>query len=721
MAGKSATIAVKILGDSKGATKAVDETTSKMDKFKSGMKKAALVAGGVLAAEGALAKGLVEHGRAARDTNGKIENLTDRLGIYGKDHEKVAGRIIKDAEKMSKNTGIDDKAIKSAQNMLLGFDDLADSAGEAGGMFDRVTQASVDMEGAGLAPVGKASKDLARSLQEPDKGIRRLERSGIAFTDQQKEQVEAMVDAGDKAGAQAEIMEVVEGRVKGAGEANADAADKSKAKWSLLKDELGQKLLPAYDKLMDGMQDLTKFASKHSDAIIGIGAAIAGLATAVLVVQGAIVTYNAVVKTVQAVTKAWAAVQWLLNAAMSANPIALVVIAVAALVAGIIYAWNNVDGFKEAVIAAWEWIKDTTEKVFTAVVDFISDAIDNIATFFTETLPDAVQTVLDWLGDNWPLVVSIITGPIGALVVAVITHWDEIKDKTVEIFTAVLDWITDVWDKIKSWSTDKVNAMATAVVKGFLTLKNKATQKIDQFKAKALQIFTAVVTFITGVPGKVINPIVNGFNTMKTRAINAVTSLKSGVTNKFHAVVNTVRGIPARIVNSLGNIGSRLRGSGRSLIQGFINGITSMLGNVTNAASNLVGRVRNFFPFSPAKEGPFSGRGYTSYSGKALAGDFAGAITSKTRDVRNAADKVAEAGTIDGRYNAPKITQPTIQSARRATMNQPAADAAPTSDRTINITINGAIDPASTARQIRDLLLSNDKLSGRVRMGTQRA
>ena len=76
------------------------QTTSKIDKFKSGIKKASVVAGGVLTASGALAKGLVEQGRAARDTNGKISSLTERLGTYGKDHQKVADRIVKNAESM---------------------------------------------------------------------------------------------------------------------------------------------------------------------------------------------------------------------------------------------------------------------------------------------------------------------------------------------------------------------------------------------------------------------------------------------------------------------------------------------------------------------------------------------------------------------------------------------------------------------------------------------
>ena len=698
MAGKKANIEVAILGDSKGAQRALDQTESKMDKFKSGMKKAAMVAGGVLLAEGALAKGLVEHGRAARDTNGKIENMTDRLGIYGDEHDQVADRIINNAEKMSANTGIDDKAIKSAQTMLLGFDDLADSAGEAGGMFDRVTQAAVDMDGQGMKPVDKAAKDLARSLDEPETGLKRLERSGITFTDQQKEQIKAMAEAGDKAGAQAEIMEAVESKVKGAGEANADAADKAAAKWSMAQDELGEKLLPVYDKLMDKLTKVTEFAAEHSDAVIAVGAAIAGLATAVLVAQGAIVTYTAITKTVRAVTTAWTAVQWALNSALFANPISLIVLAIAALVAAIVLAWNNVDWFRDAVLTAWDWIKETTETVFSAVADFIGDAIDTIGTFFTETLPEAVQTVLDWLGENWPLVVSIITGPVGALVTYVITHWQQIKDKTVEIFNAVLDWIKDVWNTIKTWLTDKVTGIATAVVNGFNTLKTKATIKINQFQAKALQIFGAVVSFIKGVPGKIVTPVVNGFNNLKTRAVNAVQLLKSGAQNKFISLLNYVRGLPARIVQTLGNLGSRLRGSGRSLIQGFINGIKSMFGNVSNAASSIVNKVRDFFPFSPAKEGPFSGRGYTTYSGKALVGDFAGAMESQTGDARRAADKVAEAATVNGQYNAPKIDPANVNAARAAA--RPGPGATGETNVKIEVKTDGTTDPDKVGRNI---------------------
>lgn len=63
------------------------------------------------------------------------------------------------------------------------------------------------------------------------------------------------------------------------------------------------------------------------------------------------------VKVVSAVTKVWEGVQWLLNAALNANPIGIVITAVAALVAGIIYCWNKFAGFRAFLLTLWSVIK----------------------------------------------------------------------------------------------------------------------------------------------------------------------------------------------------------------------------------------------------------------------------------------------------------------------------------------------------------------------------
>ena len=94
--------------------------------------------------------------------------------------------------------------------------------------------------------------------------------------------------------------------------------------------------------------------------------------------------------------------------------------------------------------------------------------------------------------------------------------------------------------------------------------------------------------------------------------------------------------MPKDIRNALGDLGNFLKDSGAALIGGFINGIKGAASGLKDAVKGVLDGIAGFFPHSPAKVGPFSGRGYTTHSGKALIGDFAGAI-------RAGRDQVAEA------------------------------------------------------------------------------
>ena len=64
-----------------------------------------------------------------------------------------------------------------------------------------------------------------------------------------------------------------------------------------------------------------------------------------------------VIKVVTAVTKAWEGVQWLLNVALNANPIGVVITVIAALVASVIYCWNKFAGFRAFILTMWTTIK----------------------------------------------------------------------------------------------------------------------------------------------------------------------------------------------------------------------------------------------------------------------------------------------------------------------------------------------------------------------------
>lgn len=104
--------------------------------------------------------------------------------------------------------------------------------------------------------------------------------------------------------------------------------------------------------------------------------------------------------------------------------------------------------------------------------------------------------------------------------------------------------------------------------------------------------------------------------------------------------------LPRRAVEALGNVGRVLFQSGRALIQGFIDGIRSKLGALGDAVGGVLGFVGGFFPNSPAKRGPFSGRGWTLYSGRAVVEDFAAGMRDYRRLSAAAAEDVALAASV---------------------------------------------------------------------------
>lgn len=126
-----------------------------------------------------------------------------------------------------------------------------------------------------------------------------------------------------------------------------------------------------------------------------------------------------------------------------------------------------------------------------------------------------------------------------------------------------------------------------------------------------------------------------------------VSALASGVRSSSRAVGR----LPGMARSALGNLGSYLYRSGQSLIKGFADGILSMAGAVKSAAGSVLSRAKGLFPNSPAKEGPFSGGGWTFHSGVATGRDWAAGLISQQDHVAAAAGVVmgAAAGRLAGR------------------------------------------------------------------------
>lgn len=193
---------------------------------------------------------------------------------------------------------------------------------------------------------------------------------------------------------------------------------------------------------------------------------------------------------------------------------------------------------------------------------------------------------------------------------------------------------TNVWGRIRGAVTSAISRVVSVVAgglarirsafsSGFAAARAVVTGAMSSIRAAVTGAIARVVSSVAGGLSRVRSAFSSGFAAARSVVTGAMGSIRSAVSSGIGRVVSLVAGLPGRIRGALGGLGSMLFSSGLSLIDGFASGIRAGIGNAVSAASSAVSAVRSFFPFSPAKEGPFSGSGYTTYSGESLMKDFA--------------------------------------------------------------------------------------------------
>jgi len=324
-----------------------------------------------------------------------------------------------------------------------------------------------------------------------------------------------------------------------------------------------------------------RVAQAASAAVTGGAAVAAGVANTAVVVANRVATAAVAVSMgiVRAATIAWTAVQWALNAALSANPIGLVVLAIAALVAGIILLWKHSETFRTIVLAVWAAIKV---------------AIKAVADWFMNTAWPIIKAVIDFIINYykflWKTTVTVWTAIFNAVKTAI--TW--IKNVAVAIWTAIVNDITA-----------KINFIRAVITTAINIARNVWNAANNAIRATARADWNAIVSVISGAINR-IKTFVLGVRIIATYVKNAFTNARNAAVGQLNSLINTVRSLPGRITSALGNLGSLLYNKGQQIIRGFINGIGSMLGAVRDKARSIVHAVTDFLPGSPAKEGPLS-------------------------------------------------------------------------------------------------------------------
>jgi len=343
--------------------------------------------------------GLAKIGEEAATSNARITKIAESMGLFGAEAGAVSKRLQDLAKQTALSTGVDIDSIKATQAKMLTFKELAKSANVVGGEFDRATKAAINLAAAGFGEAETNAVQLGKALQDPIKGITALARSGVTFTEQEKAKIKTLVESNKTFEAQQLILSAIETQVGGVAEATANASDKINQAFKIFGQELGVLLLPIFEKITSAISDkllpklqevLPKVVATITDALDkvdfdkladDIGNSIGWLVEnggTILKVAGYIATFVAVLWTVDTAVKAVAAAQALWNLILSANPIALVVIGIAALVTGIVFLVNAL----VEMYGGWDKVfKDIGAIVNNFVAGFIS-AIGAIGDFF---------------------------------------------------------------------------------------------------------------------------------------------------------------------------------------------------------------------------------------------------------------------------------------------------------------------------------------------------
>lgn len=369
MAGLALAVDILAKDRASGTLKKVGDQAGKTGKKFDGLK-AGFAGAAVGQAVGNFFRGGIEGMQAAQEASAQTAAVLKSMGpVAGRTQDQIEGL----ADKIEKMSGLEAENVQAGQNMLLTFDKIR------GANFDRATMAMADMAARmGGDAVGAATM-LGKALNDPAKGMSALTRVGVSFSKEQQEQIKGMQKSGDVAGAQTVILKALESQFGG----SAEAAGKTmggqlkilQARFGDVQEAVVIKLLPALTKLGEFLSKALTYIQENQKWLVPLVGTLGGLA--------------AVVWTVNKAVKAYTAVQAALNVVMLANPIGLVVLAIAGLVAAFVVAYKKSETFRNVVNGAFNGIKS----VVGSVIRFV---VDKVLGFFG-TMINAAATAFGWV------------------------------------------------------------------------------------------------------------------------------------------------------------------------------------------------------------------------------------------------------------------------------------------------------------------------------------
>lgn len=333
---------------------------------------------------------------------------------------------------------------------------------------------------------------------------------------------------------------------------------------------------PFVEKLASTLQSLGDWASEHGDAIrtviAGIAGGFAAFKTASLI--SAAVT---ALKSFDVAAKIAAAGQWVLNAAMNANPIVLVVTAIGALVAALVWFFTQTETGRKA----WASFTSFLSSAWQSVVSFVTSLGQNIANFFTQTIPNAIQSVIQWFQQLPSAIGTALSNLITSIGTWAVSFGQSALQAGQQFVSNIANFLTNLPATIAYWLAYGI----TFVVLWAAQLGSQAISAGQQFLANLGTLFVQL-------PGNIWNWLTSTVASVASWAAQmGANALSAG--SRFLSNVGTfISQLPA-------NVGSWLSGA----VSAAASFVGRMASNAVNAGSRFLSSIGSYISQVPGRIG----------------------------------------------------------------------------------------------------------------------
>ena len=384
--------------------------------------------------------------------------------------------------------------------------------------------------------------------------------------------------------------------------------EKLKSSLDVLMTTLGKTVAEFLTPVIEGIQKfvdwLNSLDAGTRKVIVTIGAVVAAAGPVLITIGKMAQGVGALMKLAPNIVTAFGKIKGLLTTlgsglkalwgVLAANPIILVIAAIAALVAGFIYLWNNSEEFRNFWINLWEKIKTAAanavnwiKTAFNNFVNFwvtlwnnvkttVSNAFNGIKTFFSN--------VISFIKENWQGLLLFLVSPVAGAFKLIYDNCDGFREFIDNFIANLVDLITTAWENITAGVEAAWTIILTTIENVWTSIVTAVQTALTTVSTAITTVWEAIKTTVSTVLSAIGTAVSTAWNNIKNTVTTLMNAIKTGVTTAWENIKSTV----SNVISSIGTAISNGFNAAKNTVSNVLNAIKNTMSNIWDGAVSIV-------------------------------------------------------------------------------------------------------------------------------------